>query len=112
VSQSQRVNEPLRDGIVPWELQPSARFNEVELAERVSVLRTLLCVRHGVCATPRGGHPGLAPSASGVHVRVAGRRRLLRCMAVFDELTHAPAAGVGCEPPPKLCRLQGARRHD
>jgi hypothetical protein len=38
-----------------------------------------------------------------------GRRRLLRCMAVFDALTHAPAAG--CEPPvPRVFPRQSPAR--
>jgi hypothetical protein len=38
-----------------------------------------------------------------------GRRRPLRCMTVFDALTHAPAAG--CEPPvPRVFPRQSSAR--
>jgi hypothetical protein len=54
VSQSQRAYEQLRDEIVAWELQPSAPFNEVDLAERVSVWRTPVREARGWLTCERG----------------------------------------------------------
>jgi hypothetical protein len=111
VSQSQRVNEHLRDEIVAWELQPSPHFNEVEWAERVNVWG-LLGVRQGVYGAPRGWPSWPAPV--GKRCARAGGGADPRCCAAWLYSTSSPIPRGRCRlrAPARALPPTGARRND